>query len=87
MQSLHDLSHLEINLRSIMGTKWKSSWELMKCHCGNNLISTMETKLFEMGNNNILQWKYIIFSLNSIMVKRLYITMEIVMGNNKVPKW
>ena len=47
----------------------------------------METKLFEMGNNNILQWKYIIFSLNSIMVKRLYITMEIVMGNNKIPKW
>ena len=60
-----------INLRSIMGTKWKSSWEFMKCHCGNNLISTMETRLFEMGNNKIPQRKYIVFCLNSIMVKRL----------------
>ena len=47
-----------INSRSIMGIKWVSSWELIKYHYGNDLISTMGTMLFEMGNNDIPQWKH-----------------------------
>ena len=46
----------------------------------------METRLFEMGNNKIPQWKYYSILLKFHHGKKI-ITMEFVMGNNKIPQW
>ena len=55
----------------------------MKCHTVNNLKPTMGTRLFGMGNNDMPQWKCIMYNgINSTSIMKFHSvnTLKITMG-------